>query len=494
MELWPERIEAGEVLGDRYELVRVIGRGGMAEVWRGRDVVSGHAVAVKFLRPDTEDLQTLDTRELLSELDNLRGRFRREADLLGGLDHPGIPELYGQGLHHNVPYLAMRHVDGVTLHAFLADHSTLPMTVAAAVAAQVASALACAHVHPLVHRDLKPQNIMLSRQGIAVLIDFGIAKPLGTGVTRYTRRGSTLGSRGYQAPEQILEKEPTARTDIYALGCVAYELFTGRAPFLGDGARGLTDQHLHVEPAPPSWFVPAVPAVLDDLLLRMLAKDQQDRPYVEEVVDVLDTLVPRPGDPEPRPRLSPDPTRPFRVPGDAPLPTGRTPPAAPGAGPDLEEWLDARTVQGLCAEAEDELDTGEPGKAVRRLATLAERARREWGVRRPLVRRVWWLAADGLRWSGDCGAAAALYEGLVGELIPGQGDVAPGDVADRAVARLRLAECRLAFGEIGAALTALEESATTVRALPPDLAATVDAVRREVQIDVAERCADPEQG
>ncbi|XES00434.1 serine/threonine-protein kinase [Streptomyces sp. S1D4-11] len=215
---------AGELVDRRYELTASLGQGGMAQVWRAREVATGRDVAVKFLRLDSEGLRRLDPYEREAELAVLYARFRREVELLSSLDHPGIPELYGHGSHGGMPYIAMRLVTGVTLRAFLDEHNTLPLASAVAVASQVAQALACAHTLPVVHRDLKPQNIMIDDDGVPTLLDFGIAKPLRADATRYTAHGSTLGSRGYQAPEQILEKEPTARTDIYSFGCVIYEL------------------------------------------------------------------------------------------------------------------------------------------------------------------------------------------------------------------------------------------------------------------------------
>ncbi|MER5601542.1 protein kinase, partial [Streptomyces sp. NPDC002265] len=407
MDAGSQAIRTGEVVGGRYRLVESIGKGGMAQVWRATDLLTGQDIAVKFLRPDSEDLQQLDTHEQLAELDMLRARFRREGILLGRLDHPGIPELYDQGSHQSMPYLAMRLVTGVTLHRFLGRHAPLPLSVAVAVAVQTADALSCAHTLPVVHRDLKPQNIMISEEGVVALLDFGIAKPLGMGVTQYTRHGSTLGSRGYQAPEQILEKEPTTRTDIYSFGCVCYELFAGRPPFVTEGTKGLIEQHLHADALPPSLYSATVPEALDQLVLDMLAKDPEERPTIDEVLEALRPLAPRPGAPEPRPRPHPDPTAPIRHPQNGPAERQPQAPASSDSCAD-EEWLDARTVEQLCDKAEHEIQEDDPDETVRHLAELADRARTEWGSRRPLVRRIWELAAEGLRLTGDCGGAARL--------------------------------------------------------------------------------------
>ncbi|WP_406351729.1 serine/threonine-protein kinase [Streptomyces sp. NBC_00658] len=487
MDVGSQGTRKGEIIGGRYRLTESIGKGGMAQVWRATDLTTGRDAAVKFLRPDSEDLHQLNTHERRAELDMLRARFRREGILLGRLDHPGIPELYDQGSHQGMPYLVMRLVTGMTLYNFLAHHAPLPLTVAAAAAAQAADALACAHTLPVVHRDLKPQNIMISDEGVVALLDFGIAKPLGMGVTQYTRHGSTLGSRGYQAPEQILEKEPTTRADVYSFGCVCYELFAGRAPFVVEETKGLIEQHLHQAPLPPSLFSAGIPEALDDLMLGMLAKDPEGRPTVGEVLDVLRSLAPRPGDPEPRPRLRHDPTAPLRFPLDRP--SERRPKVSTVSAPHAdEEWLDARVVERLCEAAEHEIQEGDPEDAVRRLGDLAVRARVEWGSRRPLVRRVWELAAEGLRLAGDCGGAARLYHGIAADLVHGDG---PQERADLAILRLRVAECRLAFGEIEAAIGAIEAAGHVAAGLPEPLATRVEEVRHEVDLDVTERLADP---
>ncbi|MEO3763231.1 serine/threonine-protein kinase [Streptomyces sp. B5E4] len=485
----------GDLVDGRYELTESLGKGGMAHVWRAREVApdraapAGREVAVKFLRHDSEDLYALDPEDRAAELAVRNARFRREATLLGTLDHPGITELYGSGAHRGVPYIAMRLVTGVSLRTFLDEHTPLPPMTAIAVAVQVAEALACAHTLPVVHRDLKPPNIMINDEGAVVLIDFGIAKPLRADATRYTAHGSTLGTRGYLAPEQLLEREPTARTDVYCFGCVFYELLTGRPPFPLGADSGLTERHLYEEPLPPSVYAAGIPEAIDDLVVRMLAKQPGQRPPVDEVLAVLAPLGPRPGDPEPRPRTRPDPTAPLRRPPDrAPRPH-RTP-AVPAVTPPAageEEWLDAGEVELLCTRAESEIAAGEPGDAAGRLRELAERARGEWGARRPLVRRVWRGAADGLRLAGDFGSAARLYQGIDDALLHGDG---PAERAERTEIRLRRAECRLAFGELDAAIDAVDAAGRTAAGLPRELAVQVESVRREVDGQLSARLAD----
>ncbi|MFE7194592.1 protein kinase [Kitasatospora sp. NPDC057541] len=478
----------GDLVDGRYELKNSLGKGGMAQVWRAREVSGGREAAVKFLRHDSEALYCLDPYERDAELAVRNARFRREANLLGTLDHRGITELYGSGSHQGVPYIAMRLVTGVSLRTFLDEHSPLPLATAVAVAIQVTGALACAHTLPVVHRDLKPANIMIDEEGWVVLIDFGIARPLHADVTRYTAHGSTLGTRGYLAPEQLLEREPTTRTDVYCFGCIFYELLTGRPPFPLGAESGLTDKHLNEVPLPPSTYAAGIPEPIDDLVLRMLAKKPEQRPAVDEVLEVLDPFAPGVGDPEPRPRTHPDPTAPMRRPRDR---AARLRPVAltlPVASAPADEWLDARVVEQLCAQAESEIATGEPGDAIDRLHGLTERVREEWGEKRPLVRRVWQGAADGFRLSGNFGAAARLYQAVDDGLIHGDG---PAEQADRALIRLRMAECRLAFGELEAVIAAVDTAGRTAAGLPAELAARVEALRRAVDAQLTARLAEP---
>jgi serine/threonine protein kinase len=482
------RPSAGDLIDGRYELRDSLGKGGMAQVWRAREVSGGREVAVKFLRHDSEALYCLEPYEREAELAVRNARFRREASLLGTLDHPGITELYGSGSHQGVPYIAMRLVNGVSLRTFLDEHNPLPLATAVAVAAQMAGALACAHTLPVVHRDLKPANIMIDDEGAVVLIDFGIAKPLRADATRYTAHGSTLGTRGYLAPEQLLELEPTARTDVYCFGCIFYELLTGRPPFPLGADSGLTDKHLHEEPLPPSVYAAGIPEPIEDLVVRMLAKKPEQRPAVGEVLAILAPFAPRPGAPGPSPRTHPDPTAPLRRPQErAPRRPAPAPSPAESASTE-EEWLDQGAVDQLCTQAESEIASGEPGDAAAVLVGLTERVRSEWGERRPLVRRVWQAAADGLRLVGDFGSATRLYRAIGDDLIHGDG---PAERAERAVIRLRLAECRLAFGELESAIRAVEAAGRTAAGLTLDLAARVEAVRVAVDTQLSARLADP---
>ncbi|MFF8784486.1 serine/threonine-protein kinase [Streptomyces sp. NPDC015125] len=493
MEAGWDDVRAGELIDGRYELVDPAGKGGMAQIWRAHDRKTGRQVAVKFLRLDTEDLRQLDTQEQEEELGHRRLRFIREAGLLAFLRHPNIPEQYAFGTHGGVPYLVMYHVVGINLRTFLNEYTPLPPTVAVSAAAQIAGALVHAHERDVVHRDLKPENLMISERGVGFLIDFGIGKQLGIEST-LTQPGSTLGTPGYQAPEQIQGEEATAATDVYSFCCVFYELLTGRPPFVTNDRDGSVErQHLRTTPLRPSDLAAGIGDALDELVLRGLAKEPEQRPTMREILDVLGEFTPRPGDPEPRPWLPNDPTRPFRA-LDENTAANRSPEQEPAGGTRDDEdggWLDPDAIELLCSAAERELEEGEPGGAVSELAGLVSRVREEWG-RRPLVRQVWELTAGGLWLAGDFGAAARLYENIADDLVRGNN---PRERADRAVFGLRAARCRLeSDGDTGAAINVATEAGYTAAALPEPYAMQVETERREAADRISELLAARDGG
>ncbi len=475
-------MESGDVLGNRYELLKVRGRGGMADVWEAEDLLQRRQVAVKFLRADRGPSDSLDEAEWHTELERMRGRFRREGALLGKLRHRGIPEFYDQGTHCSEPYIVMRLVKGKDLHRFL-DQYTPTIAVAAAIGFQIADALACAHDLPVVHRDLKPYNLIVDEDGIIVLIDFGIAKPLWPGVTDYTPDGSTVGSRGYEAPEQILERQITPKTDLYALGCILYRLLTGRPPFSGERLR---DQHVHDKPVPPSHYVAHIPPELEALTLKLLEKEPDDRPEDARVArEVLRGYAPREGDPAPSPRLEPDPTGLLRMPDSYQLPTAvAAPQVAPvRRGRRTVTFLSRRSFKDLCVQAQSEIDTGDPGDVLDSLADILPAARRDWGASDPHVREAYRLAADGMRIAGRCTQALSLYDDLVRQ---SQNSLDPSDVADCLEGRLGAAECRIPFGELLHALQTLTAVVAALPGLSEERAAVLAGRCREVGLELTE--------
>lgn len=256
------------VLSGRYELVETVGRGGMGEVWRGIDRELGRAVAVKVLPPE------------LTRHEEFRTRFRREARTVASLTHRGIAVLHDVGEDTGgeevVPYLVMEFIEGRTLAEVLGD-GPLTMERSAAIMRDVADALAHSHAQGLVHRDVKPSNVMITADGQVKILDFGIAKVVADTATRLTATGMTVGTPAYLSPEQIHGTAVDARTDQYSLGCLFYELLTGRPPFTGDSPFAVMNQHLAKDPVPPSALRPQLPGAVDSVVLRALAKQPEQR-------------------------------------------------------------------------------------------------------------------------------------------------------------------------------------------------------------------------
>ncbi|MEW2347560.1 serine/threonine-protein kinase [Streptomyces sp. NPDC006684] len=474
-----EDVRAGELIGECYELVDPAGKGAMAQIWRARDRRSGRQVAMKFLRLDSEDLLQLDARDREEELHFRRIRFCREARFLARLRHPNIPEHYDFGTHHGVPYLVMSYVVGINLRAFLKQYAPLAPLAATSAATQIAAAFVHAHELRVLHRDLKPDNVMISERGVGFLIDFGIGKELGIEST-LTQPGSTLGTQGYQAPEQIQGEEATAAWDVYSFCCVFYELLTGRPPFVANARDGSVErQHLRNMPLRPGDLAAGIPDALDKLVLQGLSKEPELRPTMREILDVLVEFTPKPGDPEPLPQILHDPTRPFRCP-ETTVPPDESPQQKPTWSTEeneQERWLDPDAIALLCTAAERELTEGGPGGAVSELAGLTSRVREEWG-RRPLVRKVWELTAGGLWLAGNFHSAAQRYQSIAEELVPGK---SPQDRADRAVFGLRAARCRLELdGIIEAAVDVVAEAGYLASSLPEPYASQLETEQREV--------------
>ena len=251
---------------DRYVVDAQIGRGGMATVWRAHDTVLNRAVALKRLRPGLrEDVESMK-------------RFSREARTVARLSHPGIVRLLDIGEDDDGPYLVMELVDGEDLKARIAREGRIAPQEVARIGAQVASTLAFAHRHGVVHRDIKPQNVLIDRAGNAKLADFGIAQLLEvSGESRLTRSGMMVGTSDYLAPEQAEGRPVDGRTDIYALGIVLWECLTGELPFPGENFVAVAMRQLK-DPLPdPRTRVAEVPARLAECVVRAGAKRPDDR-------------------------------------------------------------------------------------------------------------------------------------------------------------------------------------------------------------------------
>jgi serine/threonine-protein kinase len=254
------------LLGERYRLDELIGRGGMASVWRATDTVLGRDVAVKRLHSG-----------LLADEEHAE-RFRREALLVARLSHPNLVHLLDRGEDAHGPYLVMELVEGENLKTRVRREGALPPAEAARICAQVGRALAYAQAQGVVHRDIKAQNVLLTGDGAVKLADFGIARSLDAdGQPGITRTDMLIGSADYLSPEQADGRPVDARTDVYSLGIVLYECLTGQLPFHGDGFVAVAMKHCS-EPMPdPRWANPAVPDWLAAVTMRATAKDPDQR-------------------------------------------------------------------------------------------------------------------------------------------------------------------------------------------------------------------------
>ncbi|MCS6882239.1 MAG: Stk1 family PASTA domain-containing Ser/Thr kinase [Oscillochloridaceae bacterium] len=252
------------ILDSRYELERLIGEGGMARVYAGRDLRLNRRVAIK-----------IPHSHYLSDPDFL-SRFRHEAQAAAMLTHPNIVDVYDVGQDGDIHYLVMEYVEGTNLKTIITHEAPLPIARAVDLAAQIAHGLHAAHRAGLIHRDIKPQNIIVTPDGQAHITDFGVAKsPLSTALTE---TGVAFGTVDYLSPEQAQGRPATPLSDVYALGVVLYEMLTGRLPFTGDNALAVAMKHVTEPPAPPRQLVPGIPPGLEALVLRAMAKDPAQRP------------------------------------------------------------------------------------------------------------------------------------------------------------------------------------------------------------------------
>lgn len=269
-------VAPGRVLGGRYRLDAEIARGGMATVWRGEDPLLARQVAVKTLDP------------VLAEDEALRTRFRREAVAAAAVAHPNIVATYDTGEDDGIAYIVMELVEGATLRQAIDLHGPLPSARAADIAAQVADALAAAHGRGLVHRDVKPSNVLVQLDGRVKVTDFGIAKAADQGADDLTRAGNVMGTARYLAPEQLEGHPVDERADVYSLGLVLYEMLTGNAPFGADTEIGTAVARLTTV-APRLGDVRAgIPPGLAHVVERALERDPADRwPNAASMRDAL---------------------------------------------------------------------------------------------------------------------------------------------------------------------------------------------------------------
>ena len=262
--------------GSRYQPIRKIARGGMADVFEARDLLLDRLVALKVL------FSELSTNPTFVE------RFRREAQSAAALSHPNIVSVYDWGPANSTYFIAMELVEGSTLSQVIRESGGLAPQKAAATAADVAMALAFAHRHGVIHRDIKPSNVLITEDGIVKVADFGIARAV-TNEEDLTQTGSVLGTATYISPEQARGEDLDGRSDIYSLGVVMYEMLTGAPPFAADTPIAVAYRHVTEAPVPPSKVNPSIPAPLEAIVFRCLAKlrDQRYRDCNELRADLL---------------------------------------------------------------------------------------------------------------------------------------------------------------------------------------------------------------
>jgi eukaryotic-like serine/threonine-protein kinase len=282
------------IVDGRYRAERRLGSGGMAEVWCAEDDVLGRRVALKLLG------------SRFAEDDDFRERFKREAQAAAGLAHPHIVGIFDRGEWDGTPYIAMELVEGRTLKDLVRERGPLPPDVAINLTIQVLGALGFAHRRGIVHRDVKPQNVILDHEGLAKVADFGIAR---SGGSEMTETGTILGTVQYASPEQAQGQPVSPRSDLYSAGVVLYELLTGRVPFEGESVVAVALKQVSELPVPPSQLRPGISPALEAVVLRALEKDPARRfASADEFIAALEAARRAPARPV---RLEPAPGEPW---------------------------------------------------------------------------------------------------------------------------------------------------------------------------------------
>lgn len=249
----------------RYEVIRELGQGAMGVVYQAKDPLIDRVVAIK----------TINLGLAQEGKDEYEGRFYQEAKAAGRLNHPNIVTIYDVGKSGDIAYIAMEFLQGRELRDIMNDAGLLPVDHVLEITAQVALGLAYAHEYDIIHRDVKPSNIMVIRDGHVKITDFGIARMTSAAVR--TQTGMVLGSPKYMSPEQVMGKEIDQRSDIFSLGVMLYEMLTGQAPFNGDNVNAIMYQTLNAVPAPPNSVNTASPEMLNFIVAKALAKNMEDR-------------------------------------------------------------------------------------------------------------------------------------------------------------------------------------------------------------------------
>lgn len=328
--------EKTTLVGGRYELAELLGRGGMAEVRKGMDTRLGRVVAVKRLRTD------------LASDPTFQARFRREAQSSASLNHPAIVAVYDTGEEMAPegiaqPYIVMEYVAGRTLRDVLREGRKILPERALEITSGVLSALDYSHRAGIIHRDIKPGNVMLTPGGDIKVMDFGIARAVSEASSTMTQTAAVVGTAQYLSPEQARGETVDSRSDVYSTGCLLYELLTGRPPFVGDSPVAVAYQHVREQAAPPSEIDPSLPPEIDQIVMQSLAKRVEDRYQSSAAMrsDIERYLAGRPVQaPVVEPAPVPTPT-PSPAPATAVSPPTRKPPAdeSEERGPRRAPWI-----------------------------------------------------------------------------------------------------------------------------------------------------------
>ncbi|WP_182882685.1 serine/threonine-protein kinase [Microbispora sp. H10949] len=425
------------LIADRYRLHQPIGQGGMGEVWAAYDPVLDRRVAVKLMK---------EPHVLSGDRETARKRFLREVKTAASLSCVGIPAVHdaGEDRDSGQLYVVMELLTGAEVHDLIGeqDYGDDPPSIAwaAAIAAQVAATLAEVHQVSVVHRDIKPRNLYVTNGGVVKVLDFGIAALLDGGDgARLTMVGQTIGTPPYMSPEQCLSSGLGSATDVYALGCVLHELLTGELVFEPDAS--IRYNHVHTQPPAVTTLRADVPSPIETLILRMLAKNSDDRPDAESVYDALLPYVRADGAQAVRPEF--DPTRPFTKPLAA-VPRRRPEPLPVSHKPlPVEEADEIRERAARLAKAE------QFAEATDLLAEAIARAGHDRGLAADLrlgLAGVLFAAGSYRRALGEFEAAGAALTALYGD-----GDM---DVLE---CRYYAANCRSLLGEDTAALAAFQD-------------------------------------
>lgn len=475
----------------RYELIKEIESGGMGTVWRGYDAVLDREIAVKLIRPDIVATPT--------QAKEFTRRFEREARVTARIGHHGVPQVFDAVLDeasYDRLYLVMEYVRGISLRRVLADAEGgaamgLPVSWAASIVAQICTVLSYAHAIPVVHRDLKPDNILIAADGTVKVLDFGIAKLLRTDVTKLTATGNRIGTSRYMPPEQIDDAQITPLSDLYALGCVLHELLAGEPVFSGDSDYQLLHQHMDVPPTPLRDLRPDVPEDLETLTLDLLAKAPEQRPAdAYAVYERLSPHLPQPGSAAvpvvfadgDSPSTVPDPTVIYRQP-NAPLrrttaPAPSPEPVAPVVVPARIDTVLRDAIRDAYARSADLAENGRFAQAADVLQTAIATAATALGAHNPRVlglrrqRAAILMAGEDFRRAlPEFDALAAVYARTAGPA---------GD--DALECRRHAAHCRANLGQATVALREFREVLEVASDTDGDASETALDLRRSIGV------------